>query len=154
MTGLEHLKSIAVSQFRIRYPSVPAHALPVPKYSDKKANALTKCIVDFVNFNGGMAERVSNTGRWLKGETVQDVIGIVRHLPGQYIPGAGLNGTADISATIRCRSVAIEVKIGSDKQSEAQQKYQIRIEHAGGLYFIARNFEEFYQWYCETFPTC
>lgn len=151
MTGIEHLKSIAISRLRTRYPSVPVHALPVPKYSDKKANALTKCIIDFVNFNGGMAERVSNTGRWLKGETVQNVIGITRHLPGQYIPGAGLNGTADISATIRGRSVAIEVKVGRDMQSEAQKEYQQRIENAGGLYFIARNFEEFYEWYCDKF---
>lgn len=60
-------------------------------------------------------------------------------------------GTADISATIRGRSVKIEVKIGRDRQSEAQKRYQASIEAAGGIYYIARNIDDFMQWYNQTF---
>nr|MDQ3022693.1 hypothetical protein [Bacteroidota bacterium] len=65
----------------------------------------------------------------------------------KWIKGTGTNGTADISATIKGRSVKVEVKIGTDKQSSFQKKYQLDIENAGGYYFIARNFQDFYDWY-------
>ena len=44
----------------------------------------------------------------------------------------------------------IEVKIGKDRQSEAQRQYQAAIEQAGGLYYIARDFTTFVAWYHET----
>jgi hypothetical protein len=52
-------------------------------------------------------------------------------------------GSADISATINGRAVKIEVKIGKDRQSEAQKNYQAEIERAGGIYFIAKSFDDF-----------
>lgn len=60
-------------------------------------------------------------------------------------------GSADISATIAGRSVKIEVKIGLDRQSEAQRRYQATVERAGGLYFIAKDFTSFIEWYSKTF---
>ena len=66
---------------------------------------------------------------------------------GQYIPGTGTNGTADISATIKGKSIKIEVKFGKDVQFEAQKEYQRSIEKAGGMYYIAKDFETFYQFY-------
>ena len=60
-------------------------------------------------------------------------------------------GSADISATIAGRSVKIEVKIGLDHQSEAQRRYQASIERAGGLYFVAKDFTTFVEWYSEKF---
>jgi hypothetical protein len=65
----------------------------------------------------------------------------------QWTKGTGTAGSADISATIKGRSVKIEVKIGKDRQSEAQKKYQEMIERAGGVYIIAKNFDEFVEWY-------
>jgi hypothetical protein len=67
------------------------------------------------------------------------------------VKGTGTDGTADISATIKGRSVKIEIKIGSDRQSEAQRNYQHIIEKAGGIYFIAKDFAQFYSWYLKTF---
>jgi hypothetical protein len=61
--------------------------------------------------------------------------------------GTGTRGTADISATIAGKSVKIEVKIGSDRQSPAQHEYQKAVEQAGGIYFIASSFEQFMDWY-------
>jgi hypothetical protein len=60
-------------------------------------------------------------------------------------------GSADLSATINGRSVKIEVKIGRDKQSEFQKKYQEQIEQAGGIYVIIRSFSEFLNFYYKQF---
>jgi hypothetical protein len=115
------------------------------KFSDKTANGLTKAIITFLKLHGCQAERISNTGRYIDDtRIVTDVIGFKRKIgSGKYIKGTGTNGTADISATIRGKSVKIEVKIGKDRQSDAQKKYQDDIERAGGLYWIAKDFESF-----------
>lgn len=56
-------------------------------------------------------------------------------------------GTADISATIMGKSVKIEIKVGRDKQSEHQRRYQEQIERAGGVYIIIRDMDQFIGWY-------
>jgi len=81
------------------------------------------------------------------GNKIKNPNGTTTQLPGQWTPGQGTKGTADISATIRGRSVKIEVKYGKDKQSEHQKQYQEDIERAGGVYLIARNMDEFIEWY-------
>jgi hypothetical protein len=118
-------------------------------YLDKTANALTHAIISWINLNGYQAERISTTGRYVdNSKIVTDVLGNRKKIgSGKYIKGTGTNGSADISATIKGKSIKIEVKIGKDKQSEAQIKYQQMIEKAGGVYFIAKNFDEFYGFY-------
>jgi len=66
---------------------------------------------------------------------------------GQWTKGTGTPGSADISATIYGRSVKIEVKIGKDRQSEAQKNYQAMIERSGGTYIIAKDFDLFLEWF-------
>jgi hypothetical protein len=39
------------------------------------------------------------------------------------------------------------VKIGKDRQSEAQRKYEADIKKAGGYYFIITDFNQFYELY-------
>jgi hypothetical protein len=114
------------------------------KYVDTTANGLTKCVIDYINFNGGQAERISNTGRYIdESRIVTDVLGNRKKIgTGKYIKGTGTNGTADISATFKGKSIKIEIKM-KDKQSEAQKEYQQAIERAGGIYFICHNFDEF-----------
>ena len=114
---------------------------PKPQYTDTNANGLTRCIIDFIKLHGGQAERISVMGRPIK------------QANGNYMFGKShmTVGTADISATIGGRSVKIEVKIGRDRQSDAQHKYQADIERAGGLYYIAKDFESFVEWYNMTF---
>jgi hypothetical protein len=68
-------------------------------------------------------------------------------LPGKWTPGQSTKGTADISATIRGRSVKIEIKYGKDRQSDVQKQYQASIERAGGVYIIVRDFDSFVEWY-------
>jgi hypothetical protein len=46
------------------------------KYIDTTANGLTKCVIDYINFIGGQAERISNTGRYIdESRIVTDVLG-------------------------------------------------------------------------------
>jgi hypothetical protein len=147
--GLQALRELKTNLNRSKYPNIPEHAVIVPKYTDKTANELTRSIIDFINLSGYQAERINNTGRPIdRRETYTDVLGRTKTIGSiQYIRGTGTNGTADISATIKGRSVKIEVKVGRDKQSQDQKEYQERIERSGGLYVIAKTFQEFYEWY-------
>ena len=149
---IKKLQVLAIEQVKKKHPSFPEHAIPKPKYTDKTANGLTKCIIDYVTFNGYQAERINSTGRQIdKRKTVKDSIGRTRTIGSvKWIKGNSQNGTADISATIKGRAVKIEVKCkatGDNYQSSDQKLYQKKIEQAGGVYVIARTFEDFYNWF-------
>lgn len=152
MKVMEKLRELHYQNWR-RLTTAPDYTYPRPNYSDKKANGLTKCIIDFLNFSGYQAERISSEGRVIDTrKTYTDVTGRVKTIGGiQRAYSTTTNGTADISATIGGRSIKIEVKIGRDMQSEAQRGYQKSIERAGGVYFIAKDFQSFYEWFTETF---
>jgi hypothetical protein len=149
MKPLDHLKNLKLSKTRQEFPSVPDHALKIPKYTDKTANGLTKAICDFLNLSGWQAERINVMGRMVDNrKTYTDVIGRQKTIgSAKYIPTTGRKGSADISATIKGRSVKIEVKIGKDRQSKYQKEYQEEVENAGGIYLIAKDFDSFYDWY-------
>lgn len=151
--GLTHLRALHFQAMRQKHPNVPLYAIPKAKYSDTTANGLTKCIIDFIEYMNGQAERINCMGRTVDQRRVKyDVVGRPRVIGEvKYIPTTMTKGTADISATIRGRSVKIEVKAGKDRMSDAQKEYQKHIESAGGIYFVARTFEQFYTWYNETF---
>jgi len=136
--GLKHLKELYLSKKGF-----------APKITDRTANGLTRCIIDFLNLSGWQAERINCTGRIIDTrKTYTDVCGFTRTIGNvKYGKTSGQRGTADISATIKGRSVKIEVKIGADKQSQTQKEYEQSIIKAGGFYFIARNFQNFYEWY-------
>jgi len=121
-------------------------------WNDNSANSLTKSIEFYINANGYQAERINTMGVYREGKKIQ-VGENTRQLKGTWTPSTSTKGSADISATIRGRSVKIEVKYGKDKQSEVQKRYQESIEQAGGTYFIARNFDEFMEFYLK-FISC
>lgn len=149
MKPLEILKQLKLKQLKQDYPSVPDHAIKTPKYSDSSANGLTHCIVDFLNLSGHLAERHSNEGRVIDNrKTYTDVIGQTKTIGSiKRIKSNQVNGTSDLKAIINGRMIAIEVKYGQDRQSEAQKKYQERVEQAGGQYWIAKSFDQFYEMY-------
>lgn len=142
--GLKQLRELALDHHRRRFPNTPEAARYVKSYSDRTANGLTRAIIDFLRFSGWQAERINCTGRMIDNtKVVSDVLGDMRHIGSvKWLPTSGEKGTADISATIRGRSVKIEVKM-RDWQSEAQKAYQAKVEQAGGLYWLVRSFEEF-----------
>ena len=151
-TALSRLTSLAREDFARRYPDLRPGQYPKFKYSDRTANGLTKAILDFLRFSGWQAERISCTGRPVDHrQTYTDVLGHVRQIGSiRWITPTMQVGTADISATVKGKSVKIEVKI-RDRQSEAQRRYQREVESAGGVYIIATSFEQFYRWYKSTF---
>ena len=147
---LEHM---ANDEARRRYPSTPPEWLAPRKYRDDTANGLTKCIIHFLKIRGHQAERINNTGRPIdKRHEFTDVLGNRRQVGSiKWIPGSGTNGTADVSATIAGKSVKVEIKVGRDRQSQAQRRYQEEVTAAGGIYVVASSFEGFYNWYNQTF---
>ena len=148
MTPLQQLTELDW-QIRCSESRMPPEYIIRTKYTDKTANSLTKAIVKWINLNGYQAERISTSGRWVdNSKVVTDVLGNQKKIgSGKYIKGSGTKGSADISATIKGKSIKIEVKIGKDRQSEAQVEYQKAIERAGGIYFIAKDFTSFYHFY-------
>jgi hypothetical protein len=145
----EKLNALMMEQLKQKFPNMPEAYIPKTDWTDNSANALTKCVIAWIQFNGGQAERISSQGQYREGAKIQVGSGIMAHtkqLPGKWTPGQSTKGTADISATIRGRSVKIEIK-QKDKQSEAQKQYQQAIENAGGVYIIVRDFDSFVVWY-------
>jgi hypothetical protein len=134
-----------------KYPSFigrEAH-LPPPKLKESGANDLTRLVIDFLTYNDCQAERISSQGQYRDGKkVVTDCIGRKRTIgSGIWTPGTSTKGTADISATIKGRSVKIEIKWGADRQSQSQKEYQNAIEKAMGVYIIVKTFDDFVLWY-------
>lgn len=144
----KELIKLKMASSQAKHPNMHPDCIPRPVYSDKTANGLTKMVIDWITLNGGQAERISNMGRYIdSSKVVTNVLGQRMKIgSGKFIPGAGTNGTADISAIIKGKSVKIEVKM-KDKQSEAQKKYQESVERAGGIYYIVRSFDDFMEKY-------
>ena len=143
------LKALELEIMMAKSSMNPAY-LPSTDWSDNSANSLTKSIIFYINATGNQAERISNQGQYRAGKKIQvgtGEIAYTKELKGKWTPGQGTKGTADISATINGKSVKIEVKYGRDKQSDVQKQYQQKIETAGGIYYIARDFDSFVEWY-------
>jgi hypothetical protein len=147
--SLQELRTLALEADRIKHPNLPEYARYIKPYSDKTANGLTRCIIDWLRLNGDQAERIAVTGRYIdNSRIVTDVIGRRRRIgSGQWIRPSMQPGSADLSATINGRSVKIEIKMLGDRQSKAQKEYQRQVERAGGVYIIASSFAQFFDWY-------
>jgi hypothetical protein len=145
---IKHLEQLAMDEARRLHPTCPA--ICPRKYRDDSANSLTKCIIDFLRLSGHKAERVNNSGRYLDGsKVVTDVLDRKTKIgSGRWIQGSGVRGTADISTTIRGKSVNKEVKM-KDRQREDQKRYKITVEKAGEVYWLVRSFEQFLTYYNE-----
>lgn len=117
------------------------YGMKVKPYSDHTANALTSAIEDFVKHIGGYANRISTTG------TMRKINGRMT-----WTKGNSNKGAADIRILFNGRSIDVEVKIGKDRMSEAQHQEKHRVENAGGLYFVARTFPEFLDFWLSHFP--
>jgi hypothetical protein len=134
----ELMHQLKINKYAEKNPNFPPDYIPKTMYKDSTANGLTKAICDFINYHGYQAERINTMGvARTKTATDGRVLGVT------WTKGTSTAGSADISATIKGRSVKIEVKIGKDRQSDAQKRYQENIEKAGGTYYIARNFDDF-----------
>ena len=139
--AIKILKNLYLEQNKSKCPSLPEYARSTPKYKDTNTNSLTKCVKDFLALKGIHVERTGSEGG-------------VRHTKdGTYkrVFSSAMKGTSDLKAIINGKFVAIEIKCKStqDKQREAQKKYQEQIEKSGGVYYIATDFQSFYEWFTD-----
>lgn len=137
----------ATTQKKYLRSTVPAHARIQDKFSDSTANNLTKAILAFFALKDITAWRQASEGRYIKGREYEDMMGRKREEKGMYIPrNRDAVGIGDICAVIppHGKMLTVEVKIGRDRQSDVQKKFQQEIEAVGGVYFIVHNWEEFW----------
>lgn len=136
-----------------QYPSFigKEYAIPPPNLREAGANDLTRLVIEFIQLNGGQAERISSQGQYRdKTKVVTDCIGRKRTIgSGVWTKGSSTKGTADVSSTIKGRSVKIEIKWGSDTQKDEQKEYETSINKAGGIYIIVKTFDFFVNWFDE-----
>lgn len=130
--SVKELESIAMAEARRLHPTMPF--LCPRKFRDDSANGLTQCIVKYIELRGGFASRVNNTG-------------IYNQRLKKYIPSTSKRGLPDIISTYKGLSLHIEVKIGRDRQSDDQKAVEFAVNGAGGLYYLARDFTEFKEWF-------
>ena len=125
--------------------SYPRNAVVRTCYNDTTANGLTRLIIDYCKYHDWHAERINTQGRVIDDRReVTDVLGHRRTIGSvKRIPTAGMKGSADIHILKAGRAVFCEVKIGRDRQSEAQKEFQRSVEASGGLYIIVRDFDDF-----------
>lgn len=117
------------------------YSMQVKPYNDTTANGLTNCIEDFIKHIGGYSNRISTTG------TLRKINGRMT-----WTNGNSNKGAADVRILFNGRSVDVEVKIGKDRMSEVQHKEKQRVESAGGLYYVAKDFPSFLEWWLTHFP--
>ena len=130
--AVKDLERMANAEAIRLHPTCP-HLAP-RTYRDDTANELTKCVVDYIKFNNGFASRINNQGTFN------------RRL-NRFIPNTSKKGLADIMATVRGKSLHIEVKTGRDKQSEHQKRIEAEVNRSGGYYFLCKDFESFRDWF-------
>ena len=146
--ALNILAELDLQHRKRKTPNFPDYARVRTKFSDRTANGLTKCILRFLQLTGNHAERINTTGRPIdRTRVTTDCLGRKQRIGSiEWLPTTGMKGSADIHSIIDGRFVAVEIKM-KDRQSEAQKKYQARVEEAGGLYWIIRSFEQFMNQY-------
>jgi len=146
--GLKVLKEMWILKTKKEFPSNPYPTAKDYSTSKKPSNRLTNQICDFLKLLGHQSERINTMGVMRDNrKTVTNVLGQTRVIGSTtWTRGGTTPGSADISLTVYGFSIKIEVKIGSDKQSDAQKRYQANIEASGGIYYIAKDFQSFYEW--------
>lgn len=116
------------------------------QYPDvRTSNGLTRMILYFLKWEGWRATRINTSGRMVDKVEKQDS-GTELIVKG-WIPTTTRKGTADVSATIKGRSVMLEVKVGRDKPREQQLREQELERSAGGIYEFVSTPEEVYEIY-------
>jgi hypothetical protein len=154
MNWKEELKQMKLQELQRKFPAAyqasGGEDYILKPISDKTANGLTKCIIDWITLKGGYANRINTQGqaRVHKVPRYNILTGKTEYRDSvQWTPSTTRIGTPDIDAIIHGKAVKIEVKIGKDKLSEAQKKHLEDIAKAGGLYFVAKDMESFINWY-------
>lgn len=103
------------------------------KRNTAPTNELTKQVMKVIRESGGYAVRINTTGFYK-----EDL--------GKWINGTTTKGTSDIHACIFGKHLSLEIKVGSDTQSDDQKNIENAVLASGGVYLIVRTLEEFRAW--------
>jgi hypothetical protein len=129
--NLKELGKLADQLNAEKHPLLPPHVLVKKRFKDTTANELTKTIIwDMYHVRGGVAYRINNGA-------VYDVKKKV------YRKGVQRKGVPDIIGIIDGRFFGVEVKIGADRQSADQKEIEREINDAGGVYFVAKSYDDY-----------
>ena len=82
------LKDLQLKHKMEKYPTIPPHLIALDQWNDNSANALTKSIIAFLQFNGCQAERINTMGVYRKKYRTDGVA-----IGGQWTKGTGTPGT-------------------------------------------------------------
>ena len=149
MTYKQSYQSAHEQWFKIKYPNAYKDGYYLEPKMPKvdTANGLTTFICNFLSWMEHRATRINVMGRLVDGVEKQPSgakIGVKK-----WLPSSTRKGTADISATIKGRSVMLEIKVGKDKPRPDQLAEQIRERRAGGIYEFIGKPDEFFDLYFE-----
>jgi hypothetical protein len=141
------LNSLAQTISAGKFPNVPAHARPALKYSDKDAGSFTTAVLAYLRLKGCRVWRQPTEGRYIEGQSVTNVMGqTIQTRKGIFIPrDKHAKGVGDISGIAPGgKALFIEIKIGRDRQSEEQKKFQQEVDQLGGIYILTRTWDDFF----------
>jgi hypothetical protein len=147
---LAHIKKTAPNF----YEASGGDKMKIKMYTDKTANGLTACIVDYLNFSGHYANRINTQGqaRVKKIPKYNIFSKQIEHMEKvSYTKSSTRKGTGDIDSIVFGIPLKIEVKVGRDTQSDDQKEEQNRIERAGGVYYLAVDMQTFLMWFKKRF---
>jgi len=146
--ALKELKALNLqyinANYTVDYPESFIHP-----YVINTANGLTRCVIDWLKFDGQQGENIKVKGTMVDGtKVVTDVMGS-RRIVGSvsYQKSTMTKGSADISGVIEGRAIRVEIKINSDRQSSDQKDYQHSVERAKGVYVIIKTLSGWRDWY-------
>ena len=129
--NLKELGQLADKLKAEKHPDFPPHALVKKRFKDTTANDLTNTIIwDMYHVREGVAYRINNGAVYDAKKRV-------------YRAGVQRKGVPDIIGIIDGRFIGIEVKIGNDRQSADQKEIEREITEAGGVYFIAKSYDDY-----------
>lgn len=104
------------------------------KKKQSPANALTDAVITYIKLKGGIAYRINN-------------MGVYDAKLGKFRTSGTKKGIPDIIGIHKGRFISVEIKIGTDRQSDDQKLREQEIVKAGGLYYIAKDFDSFKIWF-------
>ena len=75
----DKLNALMMESLKLKYPNMPEAYIPKTEWNDNNANALTKCVIAWIQFMGGQAERISSQGQYREGAKIQVGSGMMAH---------------------------------------------------------------------------
>lgn len=126
--SIKQLEADYLAYKKSLYPAQPYLAKKL--FRDDTANGLTKCLQAWAKVNQAHFQRMNVQGQYdakLK----------------RYRRSGATKGVSDTLIVFRGKTLNIEIKIGKDKQSDAQKKIQSSIEASGGIYWIVKSYDRF-----------